>query len=144
MDTEDEFIPRISCQACGASWPIPTTSLTDPIRHRCGTRWGYGSPSSPGTAGAPGRLTHVSEILDRDLTDVSITPDNGLNTFQGRAWLTSWQWRAVRGGVFTLTVSLDSETALRLDENRSTAAGYCASEEIVFSLTMVREAQPTT
>jgi len=118
--------------------------LTEKGRWRYVTVSGSGSPNSPGTVGAPGRLTHVSEILDPALTDASSTLEDGSNTFQGRASLTSWQSRGVEGGVFTVTVSLDSRTAGRLKESLSGRGGEDVTEDVGFSLTMVREAPRST
>jgi len=103
-----------------------------------------GSTDSPGTAGAPGRSTHVSDLTGPALIAVSTTPDDGLNTFQGRAWLTSWQLRGVQEGVFTLTASFDLETALRLKESLSSIPGNCVTEGTeCFPMTLILEL-PTT
>jgi len=109
-----------------------------------GSNWVNGYLNSPGTVGVLGRLTRVSGILAQVLSDVSFTPETGLNTFQGRAWLTSWQSREVQGGVCTLTGSFDSETASRLHAYLCSKAGEHGTEGIVFCLTIHHEEPATT
>jgi len=86
--------------------------------------------NSRGTAGAPGRLTHVSETLDPALTDVSSTPDDGLNTFQGRVLGISSVLREEQGVVYTVMVCFDLKTASRLKESRCTEPGKAGSEGV--------------
>jgi len=158
----DVWIPMISCQKCGQAWHMKeeiqhdcsdqyecpdcdyTTVYPDGTEIRCGGNSGHGSRTSSGTAGAHGRLTRVSEILDPHQNDASTTPDDGSNTFQGQAWLTSWQSREVQGGVFTLTASFDSRTATRLQESLSGPDGEIVTGEPAFSLTIVRGERPST
>jgi len=105
---------------------------------------GAGSPNSRGTAGAPGRLTHVSEILDPALTDVSTTPEDGSNTFQGRLSAILSQWSGEEEGEFTLMVSFDLETYRRLSDRASGDHGAFFMADVEYSVTIVREAPPTT
>jgi len=50
-----------------------------------------GYPSSNGIAGAPGRLTHVSEILDPHQIDAFTTQGDGSRDFRARKSATSSQ-----------------------------------------------------
>jgi len=103
-----------------------------------------GSANSPGTAGAPGRSTHVSELTAQALTGVSITPDDGLNTFQGR--LLAILSRSSEGPEveFILTASFDSKTAGRLSGGVSGLLGKIVTEGVPCSLMIQIEELPTT
>ena len=117
---DDEWVPRISCQACGMSWGI--TGAT--IRHDCEQHSATGSRGSSGTAGAPGRLVHVSEILALARGDVSTTHGDGWNTYQGRLLDISLPSNEEREGECILTVSFDSRTRRRLRDALCGPAGY--------------------
>jgi len=136
---EDEWVPQISCQACGASWDLETT-----IRHHCKTRWGSGSPSSPGTAGAPGPLMTASGWTDPRQVVVCTTPEDGSNTYQGRVWDISLRSSGGPEDGFILMAYFDSETAARLLESRYGRDGALASDAVRYSLTIVSEGPPTT
>ena len=103
-----------------------------------------GSARSIGIAGAHGRLTRVTEILDQARIDAYSTPADGSNTFQGqcRAILSRWSEGPEAG--FILMASFDSETASSLNENLSTppgknATGGTASFPMILTLVL-----PTT
>jgi len=110
----------------------------------CGRRWVAGSQNFHGTAGAPGRLTHVSEILGPVPIDVSITPAVGLSKFQGRVWDISLRSSEGPGDGFILMAYFDFETASRLLASRCGKDGMIASDAVRYSLTIVREAPRTT
>ena len=109
------LVQNMVCPHCGSYY------LPDPVRQRLQRDYEKhlesGCQDSSGIAGAPGPLTHVSETLARVLTDVSITPDDGLNTFQGQLVAISSPWSADSEGEFTLTVFFDSRTHRRLVES---------------------------
>ena len=106
-------------------------------------RWGVGCPNSSGTAGAPGRLTRVSEILGPVPVDVSITPDAGWNTFQGHVWDISLRSSEGPEDGFILMAYFDFETASRLLESRSGKDGMIASDGVRYLLTIQRVEPPT-
>jgi len=103
-----------------------------------------GSKSSNGIAGAHGRLTRVSEILDRRQTDVLPTRDDGLNTYQGRLIRISLRLKGGPRGVFTLMASFDSQTAARLGASLCGGLGSPDMGGVRCSLTIVNEEPPTT
>jgi len=102
------------------------------------------SARSNGTAGALGRLTRVSDILDLPPTDVFTTPGDGLNTYQGQCRDISSRSRRERGGEFTLTVFFDSKTSSRLAESLSIRDGKNASDGTAYSPIEVTLVLPTT
>lgn len=138
-ELEDEWVPRISCQACGESWSLETV-----IQHNCRKPLAHGSQPSLGIAGALGPSTLVSELLDLAQRGVSTTPDDGLNTFPGRLLTISSPWSAEREGEFILTVFFDSLTLRRLVESLYGDPGRSGMEDAEFSLTMKRGERPTT
>jgi len=75
-----------------------------------------GFPDSSGIAGVRGRLTHVSETLDRVLTDAFITQDGGWNTFQGHLSDILLPSRLDVEGVAILMAYYDSRTLHRLHD----------------------------
>jgi len=116
------------------------TELGDTSRRASGN----GYRSSSGIVGALGPLTPDSETPDPLQIGVFSTPDVGLSPFRGRMWLTSSQLREVLGGVFTVTVCLDSETALRLHEGLSLMGGEGDTDAVGFYLTIRKEGQRST
>lgn len=158
---EDEWVPRISCQACGDSWPLKATIQHDCTNHyscpdcdyetvhpngkeiRCGGHSGIGSDPSHGIAGARGRLTHVSEIVDQVLIDASTTPDDGLNTFQGHLVGISSPSSEVQGAEFTLMVYFCSLTRQRLKERLSGIRGKNSMDGVRSWDTIVTVVLPT-
>ena len=121
---------RVVCLECG---------LIEPTQEILEIRWGSGCKGSHGTAGAPGRLTHVSETLGRALTGAFSTHVVGSNTFQGLVTHISWRWSGVRAGECILMVSFDSQTFQRLKENLSGPLGMRDTAGAVYSVTIVRE-----
>ena len=107
-------------------------------------RWGNGCPGSNGTAGAPGRLTHVMETLDPLQIDAFTTPEDGLNTYQGRITAISLPSSGDEGDEYTLTVSFDHQTSLRLRGRAFGHPGSRDTEGAGYSLTIVRGEPPTT
>jgi len=103
-----------------------------------------GYTRSNGTVGAPGRLTLVSEILDPLQIDVSSTPDDGLNSYQGELLDISSRLSAGGEVVYTLTVYFDSRTAARLKESRCGSLGNSDTVAVGSSVTMTLEEPPTT
>lgn len=136
---EDEWVPRISCQACGASWEIGET-----INHSCKQHSGGGSQFSLGIAGAPGPSTKDLDPSGLPLTDVSITPVDGLKIFRGQLVDISSPWSAEREGEFTLMVSFDSQTHRRLVESLYGDPGKSGMVGAEFCLTIRTEAPLTT
>jgi len=106
--------------------------------------WESGSTNTRGTVGVPGRLTSVTEILDRVLTDASTTPDGGSNTFQGRLIRISSRSKKADSVEFTLTASFDFQTAYRLSVGVSGLLGKIATEGAGYSLMILPEELPTT
>ena len=102
------------------------------------------SAPSNGTAGALGRLTRVSEILDLPPTDVSTTPGDGLNTYQGQCRDISLRLRRERGEEFILTAFFDSRTSSRLAERLSIRDGKNATDGTAYSPIEVTLVLPTT
>ena len=103
-----------------------------------------GSTDSSGTAGARGRLTHVSEILDLLPTDASSTPVIGSNTYQGRLTDISWRSRGAGGEEFTATVSFDYRTASRLRERVYGDRGWDGTVDLEsFPMTVILEPATT-
>ena len=129
---EDEWVPRISCQGCGHDWPMWTLPHQD-----CEKSWERGSPSSHGIAGAPGRLTHVSETLDPRQIDAFSTPDDGSNTFRGHLQGISSRLNEGLEVGYILTVYFDFVTASRLKENLCFNRGAFATDGIEFSRMIV-------
>jgi len=106
--------------------------------------WENGYRPSNGRAGAPSHLMTATERQGLPRIAASTTPDAGSNTFQGRALVTSWPSSEEPGVAFTVTVSFDSETAVRLQENLSGRVGMLATgEPESFLMTLIKE-QPTT
>ena len=103
-----------------------------------------GSRNSSGTAGARGRLTHVSETLDRVLTDASITPGVGWNTFQGQLSDILLPSSGDGAGVAILMVSFDSRTLQRLREALCGDLGMTATDAVRCSRMIVSVEPPTT
>ncbi len=103
-----------------------------------------GSKTTPGTAGAPGRLTHVSEILDPLQIDAFITRDDGLKDYPGRVTGILSRSSEGPGGEYTLTVCFDSLTDSRLRESHFGLPGINATVGVGFSLTMTSGERFTT
>lgn len=140
MDGEDDWVPQISCQACGASWPIAGSA-----HHRyCETRWGIGYRSSRGIAGAHSPLMTASGWTDPRQVVVCTTPANGSNTFRGNLTAILSRWSGVALGEFTLMASFDSETYLRLDELLYGSPGRAGLGDAEYSLTIVKEGPLST
>jgi len=162
METEGVFIPRISCQACGESWALKEEILHDCTDQyecpdcdyrtvhpngteiRCGGNSGHGSPNSPGTAGAPGRLTHVSEILDPLQIDAFTTRGNGSILYRGLASGISWPSSVEPEGACILMVSFDSLTLRRLKEHLCGVPGKIATDVVACSPMTLSVAPRTT
>jgi len=106
--------------------------------------WASGSPNSSGTVGAPGPSMSDSETQDPPRSDVSSTPEDGSNTYQGRISGISLRSRGDVADGFTLTVSFDWRTGQRLVESLSGDRGIRGTDGAEYSLTIVREALPTT
>jgi len=85
--------------------------------------WEPGSVRSSGIAGAPGPLMNAMGWTDPRQIVVCTTPDDGLNTFQGRLQGISLLSREEPEGGYILTVYFDSETATRLRESLSGKVG---------------------
>ena len=111
---------------------------------RLGSNWVDGYPNSSGTAGARGRLTHVSEILDPLPIDAFTTRDDGLNTYPGFLRAISSQWSGLEVGEFTLMASFDLATYSRLSDALSGNRGSAAMDDALCSLTIVIAERPTT
>jgi len=107
-------------------------------------RWESASPSSRGTAGAPGPLMHASVILDRLRIDASSIPDDGSNTFRGRVWDISLRSSGDSEDGFILMAYFDFATAARLLESRCGKAGTLASDDVRYYLTIVEEGRRIT
>ena len=103
-----------------------------------------GSKPLSGTAGVPGRLTHVSETLALLRSVASSTPEDGLNTFQGRLQGISSRLNAGPEEGYILTVYFDSQTSQRLRESLSGFLGNSGTVPVGSSITMVLEEPPTT
>lgn len=69
---------------------------------------------------------------------VSLTHEDGLNTYQGHASAISSRSKEGREEEFTLTACFDSETATRLRESLSGKDGKHGMEGAEYSLTIVR------
>ena len=103
-----------------------------------------GSARSNGPVGARGPLTLVSEILAPPPTDVSTTPEDGSNTFQGHVWAISCRSKGALGDAFTLTVCFDSKTATRLHEKVFGPGGRSDTEDAeFFPMTLILEPPST-
>jgi len=141
-EPEDEWVPRISCQSCGEWWPLGET-----IRHDCKISRRASAPGlkpSLGIVGVRGPLMSDSDQLARARIDVSTTPEDGLNTFQGRLVDISSPWSAERVGEFTLTVSFDSRTHRRLLESLYGDPGLLDMDGVECLLTTPTVEPPTT
>jgi len=134
-EPDDGWIPRISCQACGASWALKEEIQHDCTDHyecpdcdystvhptgtemRCGRHSEHGSQPFLGIAGVHGPSIVALDPWGLPQIGVSTTPDDGLNSFQGRLVDISSPWSAEREGEFTLMVFFDSQTHRRLVES---------------------------
>lgn len=124
------------------------TTVIDGTEHPCGSHWGYGSKSSIGPVGARGPLMTDSgeTVLRQDVA--SITPDTGLNTYQGLVTDILWPWKGEWEDGCTVTVYFDSATACRLRESLSGSRGKLVMGDVECSLTIVikepRSTSPST
>ena len=105
---------------------------------------GTGSQSSSGTAGARGRSTSDSDQPVRVQIDVSTTPDDGSNTYQGRLAGISLPWSGVLVDGFTLMVFFDYRTRQRLQESLSGRRGWIDMAGAECSLMIPTGEPPTT
>lgn len=105
---------------------------------------GTGSPNSNGIAGAPSPLMTASGWRDPRQIVVSRTPDDGSNTYQGQMSSISWRLKEGPEGAFTLTVSFDSETRLRLLESLYSLPGNFVTGGTAYCRMTVTLEPPTT
>jgi len=103
-----------------------------------------GSPDSHGIAGARGPLMSASGWTDPRQVVVCTTPDDGLNTFQGRLTGILSRWSGDGVGECTLMASFDFQTFRRLNESLSGPLGNLDMDGALCSLTIVREGPRTT
>jgi len=134
----------VECLKCG--WRTP--SLWTMREHHqpgggCEIPSADGSQSSSGVVGAPGRLTRVSEILDRARTDAYTTPGDGWNTFQGRLSDILLPSRLDVAGVAILMAFYDSRTLRRLHDQLCGGVGSTATVDVGCSR-MIVSVEPRT